>query len=230
LSAAAPDVLRDRLAEIETEHATLRSELAAFQSDYLRLVGVVDVQVHELEAKILAVVAVRSGVLDDQVAAEAAEQRFRETTTAMGAIPAPAGPPPSDDLKSLFRDAAKRMHPDLVHDEAGREHAEAFMKRLNQAYKSGNAEAIGNLVRQWETSPYATAAAMPAADASPALHAAIAHAEARLAEARDSDLARLMEQSFQYSMEGRDLLLELRQDAEAALGVARARFASLNPT
>ena len=92
----------------------------------------------ELEAKILAIVAARSGVLDDQVAAEAAEQRFRETTTAMGAIPAPAGPPPSDDLKTLFRDAAKRMHPDLVQDEAGRAHAEAFMKRLNQAYKAGD--------------------------------------------------------------------------------------------
>ncbi len=230
MSAATPDTLRDRLAEIETEHATLRSELAAFQSDYLRLVGVVDLQVQELEAKILAVVAARSGVLDDRVAADAAEQRFRETTTAMGAIPAPAGPPPTDDLKSLFRDAAKRMHPDLVQDEAGRAHAEAFMKRLNQAYKAGDAEGIGNLVRQWETSPYATAAPMPVADASPALHAAIAHAEARLAEAHDSDLARLMEQSFQYSMEGRDLLLELRQDAEAALGVARARFASLNAT
>ena len=85
-------------------------------------------------------------------------------------------------------------------------------------------------MRQWETSPYATAAPLPAADASRALHAAIAHAEARLAEAHDSDLARLMEQSFQYSMEGRDLLLELRQDAEAALGVARARFASLSAT
>ena len=47
------------------------------------------------------------------------------------------------------------MHPDLVADEAGREHAEAFMKRLNQAYQKGDAEAIGNLVRQWESSPYA---------------------------------------------------------------------------
>jgi len=228
---AAPDTLRDRLAEIEEEHATLRSELAAFQSDYLRLVGVVDLQVQELEAKILAIVAARSGVLDDQVAAEAAEQRFRETTTALGAIPAPAGPPPSDDLKTLFRDAAKRMHPDLVQDEAGRAHAEAFMKRLNQAYKSGDSEGIGNLVRQWETSPYATAGAGGGgitADASPALHAAIAHAETRLSEARDSDLARLMEQSFQHSMEGRDLLLELRQDAEAALGTARAKYAALD--
>ena len=223
----APEQLRDRLAQIEEEHATLRSELAAFQSDYLRLVGVVDLQVQELEAKILAIVAVRTGAVEDAAAAEAAEQRFRETTTAMSAIPAPAGPPPSDDLKSLFRDAAKRMHPDLVGDDAGRAHAEAFMKRLNGAYKAGDAEAIGNLVRQWETSPYASARPVAGA-AAPALQAAVAQAEQRLGEARDSDLARLMEQAFAASMAGRDLLGELRQDAEAALGRARARLAELD--
>ena len=209
------------------EHATLRSELAAFQSDYLRLVGVVDLQVQELEARILAIVAVRTGAVEDAAAADAAEQRFRETTTAMGAIPAPAGPPPDDDLKTLFRDAAKRMHPDLVADDAGRGHAEAFMKRLNQAYKAGDAEGIGNLVRQWETSPYASARPIAGGGTAPALVAAVAHAEARLAEARDSDLARLMEQAFQASMAGRDLLVELRQDAEMALDRARARMASL---
>ena len=47
------------------EHATLRSELAAFESDYLRQVGVVDMQVQELEAKILAIVAARSGAVED---------------------------------------------------------------------------------------------------------------------------------------------------------------------
>jgi hypothetical protein len=219
--------LRDRLAQIEEEHATLRSELAAFQSDYLRIVGVVDLQVQELEAKVLAIVAARSGSLDDQAAAAAAEQRFRETTTAMSAVPAPAGPPPSEDLKTLFRDAAKRMHPDLVADDAGREHAEAFMKRLNQSYKKGDAEAIGNLVRQWETSPYASSIP-PMAGPAPALQAAVADAEQRLADARDSDLARLMEQAFAASMSGRDLLAELRQDAEAALGLARAKLAQVD--
>jgi hypothetical protein len=227
LSAAAPERLRDRLAELEVEHATLRSELAAFESDYLRQVGYVDVQVQELEARILAIVAARSGAVDDQNAADAAEQRFRETTTALQSIPAPAGPPPTDDLKSLFRDAAKRMHPDLIADEGGRAHAEAFMKRLNQAYKKGDAEAIGNLVRQWETSPYASARP-PGEGAAPALQAAVAHAEQRLAEARDSNLARLMEQAFAASMSGRDLLAELRHDAEAALGRARARMAELD--
>jgi hypothetical protein len=224
---AAPEILRDRLAQIEEEHATLRSELAAFRSDYLRLVGVVDMQVHELEARILAIVAVRSGAVEDAAAADAAQRRFRETTTAMGAIPAPAGPRPDDDLKTLFRDAAKRMHPDLVSDDAGRGHAEAFMKRLNQAYDAGDAQGIGNLVRQWETSPYASLRPV-GSGAAPALEAAIADAEQRLAQARDSDLARLMEQSFAASMTGRDLLAELRQDAEAALGRARARLAELD--
>jgi hypothetical protein len=221
------DRLRDQLAQIEVEHATLRAELAAFESDYLRRVGVVAVQVQELQARILAIVAARSGVMADREAADAAEQRFRETTTALRSVPAPAGPPPDEDLKSLFRDAAKRMHPDLVRDDAGRTHAEAFMKRLNAAYRGGDGEAIRNLLRQWEASPYA---APPAGDpdaATRALQVAVAEAQRRLDEARESELARLMEQSLAASMAGRDLLGELRADAEAALEAARTRLAAL---
>jgi hypothetical protein len=229
LSAAAPD-LRERLAALEEQHATLLGELRAFEAEYLRRVGVVDVQVQELEARILAIAVARSGSEADRAAADAAEQRFRETTTALRAIPTPAGPPPSEDLKTLFRDAAKRMHPDLMDDDAGRGHAEAFMKRLNDAYQKGEAEAIGNLVRQWETSPYAVpgAAAGVGGVVSPALQAAVAHAEQRLAEARDSDLARLMEDSFSAAMAGRDLLAELREQAQVALARARAKLAELD--
>ncbi len=228
MSAAAPERLRDRLAELEVEHATLRSELAAFESDYLRRVGVVAVQVQEMEARILAIVAVRSGAMEDREAADAAEQRFRETTTALRSVPAPAGPPPDDDLKSLFRDAAKRMHPDLVRDEAARTHAEAFMKRLNAAYRGGDGEAIRDLLRQWESSPFAVPAAGDPDAATRALQVAVAEAQRRLDEARDSELAQLMEQSLAASMGGRDLLGELRADAESALEAARGRLAALD--
>ena len=222
---AAPD-LRDRLAELEEEHATLLSELRAFESDYLRTVGVVDMEVQELEARILTIAWERSGESFDRIAAVRATDRFRETTTAMRAVPPPPGPKPTDDLKTLFRDAAKRMHPDLV-SPAGRAHAEAFMKRLNDAYRDGDAEAIGNLVRQWETSPYAVSGA-PAAGPAPALVAAVEQAEQRLAETRASDLARLMEQTFMASMHGQDLLQELRWQAEEALAEARIRAAALD--
>ena len=198
------------------EHATLQSELDAFHADYLARVGVIDVQLQELQARLA----------EGTPEAETARRRFRETTTAMASVPVPP-PPPTEDLKTLFRDAAKRMHPDLVGDDAGRAHAEAFMKRLNGAYKAGDAEAIGNLVRQWETSPYAVAGA-PRAGPAPALAAAVEQAEQRLAETRASDLARLMEQTFMASMHGQDLLQELRWQAEEALAEARIRAAALD--
>jgi hypothetical protein len=216
--------LRDRLADLEAEHATLRAEVAAFESDYLRVAGTAMAELHELEARILALVAVRSGAPDDAAVAGAARERARETTTAIRSIPAPRGPLPSDDLKTLFREAAKRMHPDLVQDAGGRLHAEAFMKRLNDAYRGGDGGAIADLVRQWETSPSANGSA---GDSDRLLRAAVAQAQRRLDEARGTELALLMERSLAASIEGRDLLLELKHDAEAALAAARARLAAL---
>jgi hypothetical protein len=57
---------------------------------------------------------------------------------------------------------------------------------------------------------------------------AVDEAQRRLDEARESELARLMEQSLAASMDGRDLLGELRADAEASLQAARARLAALD--
>jgi hypothetical protein len=183
-------------------------------------------ELHELEARILALVAVRSGSPGDAAAASAARERARETTTALRSIPVPAGPPPTDDLKTLFRDAAKRMHPDLMPEADGRTHAEAFMKRLNAAYRGGDADAIRDLVRQWETSPFASAPAAPS-DADRLLRVAVAEAQRRLEEARATELARLMERSLAAAAEGRDLLADLRVEAEAALVRGRAQLASL---
>jgi len=126
--------------------------------------------------------------------------------------------------------AETAMHPDLATSPDAREHAEAFMKRLNDAYRKGDAEAIRNLLRQWESSPYAVPPAEDPSAASRALQVAVAEAQRRLDEARDSELARLMEQSLAAAMEGRDLLAELRANAEAALAIARARLTTLDAT
>src|SRR3954454_22399807 len=147
--------LRDRLAAIEEEQATLEAELAAFNADYLREVVTVLAELHEVEAKIAALVAGRSGSAEDRAAASSARARARETTAAVEAIPPAPGPLPTGDLKKLFREAAKRMHPDLAHDDATRVHAEAFMKRLNQAFAAADADAIADLVRQWDSSRHA---------------------------------------------------------------------------
>jgi hypothetical protein len=225
--------LRDRLAEIEVEQATLEAELAAFNADYMRVVMTVMLDVQELEARILAIVATRSGDDDDADAAQSARRRVNETTAHIRAVPKSPGPVPTGDLKKLFRDAAKRMHPDLAPDEEARGHAEAFMKRLNTAYRAGDAEAIVNLLGQWEASPFGTGTGDDAARSAQAarrvgaLGDAVRRAEQRLEELRASELALLLDRAMATAAAGGDLLADMRRDAEAALVRARTRLAEL---
>jgi len=218
------DRLRDELAAIEEEQATLEAELAAFNADYLREVVTVLAELHEIEARIAALVAMRSGTAEDEAAASSARARARETTAAVKAIPPAPEPLPTGDLKKLFREAAKRMHPDLAPDDETRQHAEAFMKRLNQAFAARDEEAIVNLVRQWE-------AARPVARDDPrrvtVLATAVDRARARLEEVRSSELAAMMERAMVAAANGTDLLAEWRASAEVALAAARVKLAAL---
>ena len=222
--------LRDRLAEVEVDTATLEAELAAFNSDYMRVVMTVMLDVQELEARILAIVATRTGASDDADAAQDARARVNETTAHIRAVPKTPGPIPTGDIKKLFRDAAKRMHPDLAADEQARGHAEAFMKRLNTAYRAGDAEAIVHLLNQWEASPFGAGTADDAVRTSRRLGAlgdAVTRAEQRLEELRASELAQLLDRAMATAATGGDLLADMRRDAEAALARARARLAQL---
>lgn len=218
--------LRDRLAALEEEHATLEAELLAFHADYLREVGSVMAELDALRARWLRLVAERSQARTDARAAEAAEQHSRRTTAEAAAVPQPAPPPATGDLKRLFREAAKRMHPDLARDEAGRAHAEAFMKRLTRAYREGDPETIVDLLRQWQASPQALAGDATAnARQEAALKAAVARAERRLDEARRAPLAELMERVMQAAARGEDLLARMRVEALAARDELRQRVA-----
>ena len=221
--------LRDRLAEIEVEQATLEAELAAFNADYMRVVMTVMLDVQELEARILAIMAARSGVSDDADAARSARTRVNETAAHIRAVPKTPGPLPTADIKKLFRDAAKRMHPDLAADERARGHADAFMKRLNTAYRAGDAEAIVNLLGQWEASPFGTGGddAARSARRVGALGDAVSRAERRLEALRSSELAKLLDRATATAAAGGDLLADMRGDADAALVRARARLAEL---
>ena len=214
--------LRNRLAELETEYATLEAELAAFHPEYLRRVGTIMARADELEAKILMRLAKDSGTPDDAWAAYNASERARRTTAEAKAIPEPGGPIPTADLKALFRDAAKRMHPDLAPSDRARRHAEAFMKRLNQAYRAGDAGAIADLVRQWD-------AGGSGGDEREveALEAAVARAEQRLADLRATGLAEILERVMAAAARGEDLLAQMRVDAEVALRDAQQRWEAM---
>ena len=53
---------------------------------------------------------------------------------------------PPEELKIMFRDAAKKIHPDLADDEQDRELRTKFMSELNDAYANGDAEAMDKIL------------------------------------------------------------------------------------
>ncbi len=138
---------RNRLAERESEVAQLRALLSAFENRYFSQVGHLYAELDELEARI----AEREVDLYDSDSARqrADEARARAHETHAAAFGNECAsevidPPPS--LKTLFRELAKRIHPDFAGDEAEQKHFTLLMARANQAYARGEAETLQQLL------------------------------------------------------------------------------------
>ena len=139
--------VRAALAEREADLAQFRSQLKAFESRYLHRVGILYAELDEIAARITE----REVDLYDSDSArrraEQARQRAQEThDAAFGADNEPEefDPPPS--LKTLFREVAKRIHPDFASDPAEQKHLTLLMMRANQAYSRGDADTLQRLL------------------------------------------------------------------------------------
>src|SRR5271165_1998690 len=109
--------IRATLAEHELELVDLRSQLAAFEGRYLRQVGTLYAELDEWKARISELRA----RLDPSAAAREHAQQAREQARqtyedAHGAASKTIDFTPSAELKSLFREIAKRIHPDFCRD------------------------------------------------------------------------------------------------------------------
>ena len=226
--------LRDELAALEEEQATLEAELAVFEADYLREVVTVLAELYELEARIAATVAKRSGTADDKAAArDAPREGARDHLRGQG-DPADARPAADRRPQEAVPRGGQAHAPRPRARRRTRGHAEAFMKRLNQAFAARDEQAIVDLVRQWESSPYATAASRRGgrerARRAPGQRAAGGgrpRAEQRLEEVRALRPRRADGARDGRRGDGTDLMAELRAASEAALAAARVQLAAL---
>ena len=139
--------VRAALAEREADIAQLRSQLKVFEVRYLQRVGVLYAELDEIAARITE----REVDLYDSDSARRrareARERAQEThEAAFGAELEPDEFDPSPSLKSLFREVARRIHPDFASDEAEQKHFTLLMMRANQAYSCGDAETLQRLL------------------------------------------------------------------------------------
>jgi hypothetical protein len=149
--------LEDILANKELELVTTQAELLDFQKVYLGTVGRKIAELDEIEAKIAEKLA-KKHPKDEFSKEKASETRKRADDSSYAyqfdAISeAPDRFSPSPSLKRLYRDVAKKIHPDLAVDEEDRSIREEFMKRANEAYKEGNEEKLMEILKEWESNP-----------------------------------------------------------------------------
>ena len=124
--------VRAALAERELELADLRALLKSFEGRYLRQVGVLYAELDEWEAKIAEIEASLKPSATASRRAQQTRKRAEETHEATHGEASKAKDfQPSADLKSLFREAAKRLHPDFAKDEADRQLRTRLMAQLS---------------------------------------------------------------------------------------------------
>ncbi len=147
--------LQQELAEKELTLSTLRREVAIFEHIYNQRVGKKFAELDGLKSDILKLAAKLNPESENfQSQAKSAEEKARkskENYTFQNEIdPSETADPPSEELKKIFREAAKKIHPDLTTDMEERERRHALMARLNQAYNLLDAEQLNTIVTEFE--------------------------------------------------------------------------------
>jgi hypothetical protein len=146
--------LEQELAENELDLSTARRDLHLFENRYQRAVGCKYAELDRLKASVLDMATrIYPDSKDFRSQAEAAREQAEQSAhnwevhQEQGDMELPE---PSEELKKLFRDAAKRIHPDLTTDPEERERRHALMARLNQAYELGDLEQVQAILNDWE--------------------------------------------------------------------------------
>ncbi|WP_424212842.1 J domain-containing protein [Streptomyces sp. BI20] len=163
------------LIEFEIAVETFRVEVDNFSRLHHTRLGPVYNRLDELEALIAEARAARTGDPEDlRRAAEAralvmpmprVEELFDgwidsdgmgDDARAMltgGSVTPPPRVRPSDEARRLYRELARKAHPDLAQEDKERTRREEFITRVNAAYARGDEALLRELSQEWEAGP-----------------------------------------------------------------------------
>jgi len=163
------------LIEYEIAVETFRVEVENFSRLHHQKLGPMYARLDELEAQIAEARAARTGDPEDLRKAEEArarvlpmpgvEELFHGWMDGDGLFPEaaamltdqPVRPPqrvrPSDEARKLYRELARKAHPDLAPDDTERARREEFITRVNAAYARGDETLLRELAEEWAKGP-----------------------------------------------------------------------------
>jgi DnaJ-domain-containing protein 1 len=198
--------LETDLSEQELAFVSLQGELRAFEQSYQRV------------------------VLSRRQELQRIEEQIQQYTLALQAMKHFY---PSSRLKQLYREVAKRIHPDLATDPLEYERRQELMAAANQAYEQGDEAGLRQILIAWEQSPESVQGEGSAADLErinrkiQQIRRRIEYLQQETEALRHSDLYQLMDKAEAAKTHGRDLLLELATLIEDEIVMALQRLVEL---
>ena len=230
--------LETQLVDLELEHLNLGAELKALEEKYLRIVGTRYAELDQLEAQIAALQATLHPT-NEEIRHQAQEARAKAAKTSQAAgyaveiVPSKERMQPSEDLKKLYREVAKRIHPDLAATDEERVRRTTLMAEANTAYEAGDEALLHRLLENAINTPEEVIGEGIAFDLIRLIRK-ISQVQKRIAEIQE--LLKVLKQSSTYDLKlrieneaqnGRHLLEEMRLDVGEQILQARRRLTEL---
>jgi chromosome segregation ATPase len=224
--------LQATLAERELELADLRCQLAAFEGRYLRQVGTLYAELDEWKARVSELQArLHPSAVAEERAQEAREQARQTYADAHGKASEIGDFAPPPELKSLYREVAKRIHPDLSRGVEDMERRTKLMAEANLAYQAGDVEALQRILNQYEAEEFEGegigAELVRIIRQISLVKDRISEIERELTALRQSETALLKKQAEEAEQDGRDLLGELATAVREQIGRMKLEFETL---
>ena len=145
--------LRAKHAEARAVLQRLRDDIAGFEGVYHRALGSRIAELERIEAEISrrSGHARREPQRDQGAYSETVEEIVKESVG--DDFRQSAGPPPAKDIKALYREVAKTIHPDLGGGGSSKDIRHELMAKANRAYAEDDRRTLQEILRNWRRSP-----------------------------------------------------------------------------
>jgi DnaJ-domain-containing protein 1 len=133
-------------------------------------------------------------------------------------------------MKRLYREVAKRIHPDLTSDRDDRARRQLLMAEANKAYELGDENRLSKILNEYESSPETVQGEGPGAELIRVIRrisqvrGRISEIEAEAQELLRSDLYHLKSRLEEAEQLGRDVLKEMVDKVEHQIAQAKFRL------